>query len=139
MTILKIHPGVNANISFNPVPTLMVSMQPEIGSVLDISPFNTFTLRCAAFAPDSVFLRKSFQWREGGTVLSDNGNTVLVSHHNTTMPQSISELIVSDRSVGRHTFFCTVGISIPGGVDLTAHSSGIVTVKGMYEITHCMK
>lgn len=117
--------------SFDSVPTLMASMQPETGSVLDIAPFNIFTLRCAALAPDSVFMRKSFQWREGGTVISDNGNSVLISHHNTSMPQSISELIVSDLSIGRHTFFCTVSISIPGGVDLTIHASGIVTVKGI--------
>lgn len=108
----------------------MASMQPETGSVLDMVPFNTFTLRCAARTPDSVFLRKSFQWREGGTVISDNGNTVLISHRNASMPQSISELIVTSLSVGRLTFFCTVSISIPGGVDLTAHASGTVTVKG---------
>lgn len=113
------------------VPTLMTSMMPEMGSVLDIAPFNTFTLRCAAFTPDTVYLRKSIQWREGGNILGDNGNTVLIANHNTTMPHSISELIVSGFSVGRHTFFCTVSISIPGGVILTAHSSGIVTVKGM--------
>lgn len=118
------------------VPTLMASMQPESGSVLDMPPFNTFTLRCAARAPDSVLLRKSFQWREGGTVISDNGNTLLISHRNTSMPQSISELIVSGLSVGRHTFFCTVSISIPGGVDLTIHASGIVTVKGRFDIIH---
>ena len=116
----------------------MVAMEPERGSVLDMAPFNTFTLRCAALAPDSVFLRKSFQWREGGTPISDNGDTLLISHRNTTMPRSISELTVSALPVGRHTFFCSVSISIPGGVELSSHASAIVTVKGL-EVTELHK
>ena len=105
-------------------------MQPETGTALDTPPYNTFTLRCAASAPDNVLLQKSFQWREGGNVITDNGNTVLISHRNTNMPQSISELTVSGLSVGNHLYFCSVSISVPGGVDIIVHATGTITVKG---------
>lgn len=105
-------------------------MQSPTGIALDIPPYNTFTLRCVANAPESVLLQKSFEWRNRGNVISDNGNTILISHRNINMPQSISELTVNDLSVGINTYFCTVSISVPGGVDIVVHASGIVTVKG---------
>ena len=110
---------------------LMVAMQPERGVVLDVPPFNTFTLRCAARAPESVLLEKSFEWRSGGNVVSDNGNNILISHRNTRAPESTSELTVSSLSPGNHTYFCTASMSVPGGVDLTVHASGVITVKGI--------
>lgn len=110
---------------------LTATMIPETGIALDIAPYNTFTLRCAARTPDSVLLQKSFEWRNDGSVINDNGNTILISHRNANMPQSISELTVSDLSVGNHPYFCTVSISVPGGVDIVANASGIVTVKGI--------
>lgn len=120
----------NTPIIHTLVPTLTVEMQPPTGIALDIPPYNTFTLRCAANAPENVLLQKSFEWRNGGTVISDNGNTVLISHRNINMPQSISELTVNDLSVGSHTYFCTVSMSVPGGVDIAVHASGVVNVKG---------
>ena len=105
-------------------------MQPEAVSALDIAPYNTFTLRCVASASTGVQLLKSFEWRTGGSVVTDNGNTVLISHRNTSLPQSVSELTVNDPSVGNHTYFCSVSMSVPGGVELVAHATGTVTVKG---------
>ena len=115
------------------VPTLTAVMQPETGRALDVPPLNTFTLRCVADAPDNVLLQKSFQWRNGGNVISDNGNTILISHQDSSLPQSISELTVSSLTIGSHTYFCSVSMSVPGGVDLVAHSSGVITVNGMYK------
>ena len=120
----------NTPIVHTLVPTLTVEMQPQTGIALDIPPYNTFTLRCAAIAPENVLLQKSFEWRNGGTVINDNGNTILISHRNINMPQSISELTVNDLSDGSHTYFCTVSMSVPGGDDIVAQDSGIVTVKG---------
>ena len=105
-------------------------MQPETGTALNIPPYNTFTLRCIATAPDTVLLQKSFEWRNGGSVISDNGDTVLISHLNTNMPESISELTVNDLAVGNHTYFCTASMSVPGGVTIADDASGIVHVKG---------
>lgn len=112
------------------VPTLTAVMQPQIGTVLDVPPQNTFTLRCAATVPESVLLQKTFEWRNGGSIISDNGNNILISHRNTSMPESISELTVNGLSIGNHTYFCSVSISVPGGVDLVTHASGVITAKG---------
>jgi hypothetical protein len=105
-------------------------MQPETGTALDNPPYNTFTLRCVGRAPDRVLLQKSFVWRNGGSVISDNGNTILISHRDTNMPESTSELTVTGLPVGSHTYYCSVSMSIPGGVNIVAHASGVVTVKG---------
>lgn len=108
-------------------------MQPETGIALDVSPYNTFTLRCTASVPDTVLLQKSFDWREeeGGSAISDNGNSILISRQDLSRPESISELTLNDPSVGNHTYFCTVNMSVPGGMNIFSHSSGILTVKGL--------
>ncbi len=107
-------------------------MQPESGIALDIPPYDTYTFRCAASVPESILLQKSFEWRNAeGSVIRDNGNTILISHRSTNMPDSISELTVNDLSIGSHTYNCTVGISVPGGVDIVAHATGTVNVKGI--------
>ena len=113
------------------VPTLMATIIPEASSILDMAPFNVFNLRCTVVVPDGVFLLKTFQWQEEGNAINDNGNSVLISHINVTMPQSFSELTVSSPSVGRHRYTCIVSISVPNGENLLAQASGVVTVRGM--------
>lgn len=113
------------------VPSLTATMQPESVTALDISPYNTFTLRCFADVPSNVLLLKSFEWRNGSTTISDNGNTILISDRNTNKAQSTSELTVDNPSAGSYTYVCSVTISIPGGADLVAQASSSVTVKGM--------
>ena len=105
-------------------------MQPQTGTALDIPPYNTFTLRCASRAPERVLLQKSFEWRMGNSILSDNENTILISHHNTSMPLSVSELTVNDLLIGSNTYFCNVSMSVPGGNNIVAHTSGVVIVRG---------
>ena len=136
MKLLKIILSLSLTLSLShySAPTLTTLMQPEAGTALDIQPFNTFTLRCLARAPDGVLLQKTFEWRTGGNTLTDDGSTTLISHRNTSMPQSVSELTVSDLSRGSHTYFCSVSMSVPGGVNLVTHASGLVTVKGMCEL-----
>lgn len=112
------------------VPTLMVTMQPEAGAALNIPPYNSFTLRCAATAPDGVVLEKTFEWINNGNVIMDNGNTVLLSYRDTNMPQSISELTVNDLMIGNHTYFCSASMLVPGGVNIVAHATGTIHVKG---------
>ena len=112
------------------VPTLMAEMEPEVGIALDIVPYNTFTFRCVANVPDTVLLQKSFEWRHGGNLIRDNGNTILISDQNTNMPRSTSELTVNALSIGSYTYLCSVSMLVPGGVNLVVHASGTVTVRG---------
>ena len=106
-------------------------MQPPSVNALDILPYNTFTLRCAARAPENIFLEKSFVWRNGSSVITDNGDSVLITNHNTTMPVSISELTVNEPAIGRYTYYCTVSMTVPLGLDISTFTTGIANVEGI--------
>ena len=106
-------------------------MQPSSVTALDVIPYNTFTLRCVASAPANVVLQKSFVWRNGSSVITDNGNNVLITNHNTAMPVSTSELTVNEPSVGSYTFYCTVSMSVHGGLEISAFTTGTASVEGM--------
>lgn len=111
-------------------PTLTASIMPETTSILDVPPLNVFNLRCSATAPDGVIILKMFQWQEEATTISDNGNSILISHTNATMPLSTSDLTVSGPRVGTHRYTCTVRMSVPNGENLSIRATGVVVVKG---------
>ena len=106
-------------------------MQPPSVTALDVLPYNTFTLRCVASAPTNVILQKSFVWRNGSSVITDNGNTVLITNRDTAMPDSTSELTVNEPLIGSYTFYCTVSMSVPGGLDISTFTTGTATVEGI--------
>ena len=116
-------------------PRLVAEMQPPSVSALDVLPFNTFTLRCVARAPENVFLEKSFVWRNGSSVITDNGDSVLITNHNTTMPISISELTVNEPAIGHYTYYCTVSMTVPLGLDISTFTTGIANVEGNFILT----
>lgn len=111
-------------------PTLTVIVRPAEVIALDHRQFNIFTLRCIANASEGVMLPKSFIWRNGDDVISDNGNTILIAYHNTTLPSSISELTVRRQEIGTYMYLCEVSISVPGGHNISISNTGSVTVKG---------
>jgi len=73
---------------------------------------------------------KVFQWEEEGFPIQDNGNSVLISSVNISMPQSYSDLTISGPSVGRHSYTCIVTLSVPNSDDLSVRATGVVTVNG---------
>lgn len=111
-------------------PTLTVIIQPDEVIALDRRPYNIFTLRCIANASENVMLPKSFIWRNGDNIINDNGNTVLIANHNSTMPNSISELTVYRPQTGNYAYSCEVNISVPGGHNISVSSTGRAIVKG---------
>ncbi len=118
------------------VPTLVAEMRPPTVTALDILPYNTFTLRCIANAPADVILQKTFVWRNGSNIIADNGDTVLIANLNTAMPESTSELTVNGPTIGTYTYYCTVTISVPGGLDISAFTSGVATIEGNLLVVH---
>lgn len=108
----------------------MAEMRPPAVTALDILPYNTFTLRCIANVPADVILEKTFVWRNGSNIIADNGDTVLIANLNTAMPESTSELTVNGPTIGTYTYYCTVTISVPGGLDISAFTSGVATIEG---------
>ena len=111
-------------------PTLVVDVKPSAVIALDHRPYNTFTLRCFVSASEGVVLPKSFVWKNGDNVTTDNGSTILIAYHNTTLPQSISELTIYRPAVGTYLYSCDVSISVPGGRDISVNDTGSATVKG---------
>ena len=84
-------------------------------------------------------LPKTFIWRKGEAVISDNGNTVLIANYDTAMPNSISELTSYRPEIGNYVYLCEVGISVPGGQNITVSSTGTAIVKGTKIIlVYCM-
>ena len=108
----------------------MVDVKPSAVTALDRIPYNKFTLRCIVSASEGVFLQKSFVWRNGDNIITDNGNTILIAYHNTTLPQSISELTIYRAAVGIYLYSCDVSISVAGGRDISVNDTGSATVKG---------
>ena len=68
-------------------------------------------------------------------MITDNGDTVLIANLNSAMPESTSELTVNEPAIGIYTYYCTVTISVPGGLDVSTFTSGIATVEGNF---HCL-
>ena len=112
-------------------PTLMVAIQPAEVTALDLRPYNIFTLRCIANASDRVVLPKSFIWRNGDDVINDNGNTILIANHDTTQPDSTSELTVYRPAIGTYVYSCEVSTSVPGGHNISKNDTGTAIVKGI--------
>ena len=133
MDKLNCHHNVNiALVCTHIVPTLVAEMRPPTVTALDILPYNTFTLRCIANVPANVILQKAFVWRNGSNIITDNGDTVLISNLNTAMPESTSELTVNGPMIGIYTYYCTVTISVPGGLDISTFTTGVATVEGNF-------
>ena len=108
----------------------MVAVQPAEVTALDRRPYNIFTLRCIANASQGVVLPKSFVWRNGENVISDNGNTVLIANYDTMMQNSTSELTVYRPEIGNYAYLCEVSISVPGGQNISVNRTGTAIVKG---------
>ena len=73
---------------------------------------------------------KTFQWEEEGTLVRDNGVSVLISNVNISIPESYSDLTISGLSVGRHTYSCIVTLPVPNGNNLSVRATGVVIVNG---------
>ena len=130
LVVLKFDSVIQISLPHS-APTLLVAVQPAEVTALDRRPYNIFTLRCIANTSEGVVLPKSFVWRNGDDVISDNGNTVLIANYDTMMPNSISELTVYRPEIGNYVYTCEVSISVPGGENISIISTGRAIVKGI--------
>ena len=84
------------------------------GRVLDVSPYNSFSLTCSSTSPVQGLV-SVFTWREqsssGDSVeLMGNGSVAI------TMPSdSSSELRVNTSEAGEHIIVCSVSVTLPDG------------------------
>jgi len=108
---------------------VMVTVDPGSVNILDIAPYNTFTLMCTATVPSNVTGAKSFEWRKSASgrdayeVLVPNEDITVINLNveNTT---SGSILVARQNVSGSFSYVCTATVAAGFG---TASSTVVAT------------
>jgi hypothetical protein len=108
---------------------LIAQVQSPVTAVLDVAPYNTFSLVCTASVPTNVLVMKEFVWRSGssgsGTVLTDGAGTTITTL-NLNNATSTSVLTTNASVAGTFPYTCDVTVS-----SSVSSATAIVTVKGL--------
>ena len=103
---------------------LIVQTEPSTVTVLDATPYNSFSIVCSASVPTNVTATKTFVWRRGpsgtGTVLSSSEGTTITTL-NPGNALSTSVLTTNVSTPGSFTYTCDVTV-------LSSLSSAATTV-----------
>ena len=103
---------------------LIVQVQPSMVSVLDVAPYNTFSIVCTASVPTNVTAIKRFEWRSGssgsGTNLMSGAGTT-ITNLNVNNATSTSVLTTNANTSGSFLYTCDVSV-------LTSQSSATATI-----------
>ena len=102
--------------------------------LLDVTPYNTFTLTCTATAPEGVVAPKVFAWRRADPADDTCGDFSVVGDSvdsNLEQPVSTSVLYVtvSDADIGTLRYCCQASIA---GVSGTSNSVLSIDVVGEF-------
>ena len=116
------------------MPPLTVDVQPSSVTILDASPYNTFTLICTASLPTGVSTTKTFEWMrsQGGveTTLTHNGNTIVITNQDLASPTSTGILTTSsETTAGTAGYTCTAaafGISASDNATVLVEGQNII-------------
>ena len=112
-------------------PVLSVEVTPGAITVLDVSPYNLFSLLCTATQPSSITVSKTITWSEtySGFTLSDNGDTVNIT---TTDLGNTTTSILSVRAneSGALLFACNAKLEVSGDPVVMQSQAAGVTVRG---------
>ena len=114
--------------------SVIVTVNPGSVNILDIAPYNTFTLTCTATVPSNVSGTKSFEWRRGAAgsdaneLLAPNEDVTIINLNveNTT---SASILVANQNVSGSFTYVCTTTVTAGTG---TASSTVLATGASVY-------
>ena len=99
--------------------------------VLDVEPYNNFSLTCTVFILESLTgVTRSIEWQRDGSTLIDNGNSVQLSTTEFNSNMLVSTLTAKESSAGEHTYTCTGSIEIPFDQPVTASAEAKVTARG---------
>ena len=117
---------------FSTVPNLSVAISHNRIHVLDIAPYNTYTINCTVTQPSSLVIRKTIMWLEnpGGTVVTTNGNDINITTYNLNEPTSISSLTARVESTEIKAYVCFASVQPPYDVPVENFASSVVHVKG---------
>ena len=108
--------------------------QPSTVTVLDATPFNTFSIVCTASVPANVSATKSFVWRRGpsgaGSVLMSSEGTSITTL-NLGSATSTSVLTTNASSPGSFVYTCDVTV-----LSSLSSAASTVVVNGMSIVSH---
>ena len=114
------------------MPTIGVDVTPTSATLLDVFPYNVFTITCNVTQPEAVTVEKTIMWSwilPSGMMqnIDLNSNITNVRLENST---STSELSVSTSSAGQWQFICTSNLKVPGDPVISSSATAEATVKG---------
>ena len=106
-----------------------MSVSPSNLTVLNVSPYNTFTINCTVTLPTSLVSTVTTVWSEttSGALLNNNG------HNTTSSSETVTHLILNVRTdtVGQKLYRCSAMIQPPYDAPITQAESSNVIVKGI--------
>ena len=117
-----------------------MSVSDPSARVLDVSPYNSFTLTCSASSlVNGVFLalRKSVQWMRSIdssslVEISSATNGVTVTNSNLDQATSTSEITVTTTTAGQHLYMCRVSLDVSPATDnISKQDNGVHPVQGL--------
>ena len=117
-------------VLFCTAPSLSVDIQPSHAFAAHVPPHNILNLRCIATVSTGVNIMKNFEWRLGDSILSDNGNSILISSRYLESALSTSEVTDIGKPIGSYIYNCTVSLQVPGGLGLRASAAASAIVRG---------
>ena len=100
-------------------PSIHLDLTSSTTHLLNIAPFNTFSLTCTATVPQGVVSPKTFTWRRrrigpskrGFNDITENGDSILINSTNLNQPTSTSVLTVREIITGDYRYRCKVQLS----------------------------
>ena len=105
-------------------------MTPPTTTILDVHPYNTFTITCNIVQPHSANVQKQIQWIEGSDIIVANGNTVNITTNYIENSTSATTLTMSVNTFGRLMLTCVAKLQVPQDLLVQQSETAEVIVKG---------
>lgn len=116
---------------------MTLELTPEMVTVLDVSPHNTFVLTCSVTTPLQVISEKIISWKAVKFMevkVIENSLSTIVNTYPVGNGTSISTLSVVESEAGKHDYFCEAQLNIIDDSNhISAYSNTTVFVKGKVE------
>ena len=110
-------------------PSLSVTVEPTTILVLDVAPYNVFTITCTGALSNNISATKTFNWRRQSagseTPVTHNGVTTIIQNSDLADAISTSVLTAREYSAGTVTYTCESSV-----LEETDLDTATVVVKG---------
>ena len=125
--------GVYINLEIG----LIVQTEPSTVTVLDTTPYNSFSIVCTASVPVSVTVTKSFVWRMGssrtGTLITPGNSTSIITLN---LGSATSTSVLSTRASAAGSFIYTCDVTVLSSLS-SASTTVVVNGNSCMIFSHC--